>query len=396
MSHLPNSYFLRPFLVVPKLIIQPTWGGSYIAKLKNWENIISLQDKRIGQSYELFGNSKLMVSVTDSQDKRFIPEIGFPDRAETLMNEFPLQANVDFISLHELCFSNQEMVVGKKVQECFGKMPLLIKINQANGNSFQLHVRPKEMSERWKPKAESWYYFEPGLLTFGIKKGISVEEYRHACLRIEKEMQELSMKVISGVMGINNARQRAKEFIHSINPWQYVNTHSSSKHEVIDLSMGGVHHSWEENLETHPMGNVLYEVQEDVMDQVCTVRCFDQGKLKDTGEVRELNISDYFQYLDTDEFRNSIENAKQKPNKNRVLTTQKYVMDAISVKNRYKDETHSSFVHLFVREGDINVSTIGGLVRVSSGHSCFLPYHAGQYTIESISSESTVLKTYIE
>ena len=116
--------------------------------------------KKIGQSYELYGKSKLAVNITDSSDKKFTPEFSF------------LQIrDAEFITLSDLVKENPADMLGEKVYTQFGEMPLLIKFTQALGNSFQLHIKPDQQSEKWQPKAESWYYFEKGLLTFGIKKG---------------------------------------------------------------------------------------------------------------------------------------------------------------------------------------------------------------------------------
>ena len=62
-------------------------------------------------------------------------------------------------------------------------------------------------------------------------------------------------------------------FIAKIDPWQFVQTKYAEAGEVFDMSAGGLHHSWEEDLEL-PAGNILYEVQEDRMDPISTVRAF--------------------------------------------------------------------------------------------------------------------------
>ena len=40
----------KPYLVVPKFIEQPTWGGNYITTLKSWENVPFLTEKKIGNT----------------------------------------------------------------------------------------------------------------------------------------------------------------------------------------------------------------------------------------------------------------------------------------------------------------------------------------------------------
>lgn len=369
----------RPYLIIPKLIQQPTWGGTKIAEMKGWQDLNILQDKKIGQSYELFSGSKLSISIDDTSDPKFIPEIGFPDKDDTLKEQFSLQEGIDYINLKNL---NQDM-------------PLLIKINHARGNSFQLHVKHGVTDARWVPKAESWYYFEPGLLTFGIKKGINLSEYRETCIRVDNFMKRLSLQIISGSMKIENARSLAKEFIESNNPLSFVNLYESGKYEVIDPSMGGIQHSWEEDLEKYPGGNFLYEIQEDVMDPVSTIRAFDQGKIKDDGSIREVHIDDYFNYLDTNEDHNDITKNSQKIKGETVLTTSIYSMDVISLEKKRNFDIGKSFSHLFVRDGSVCVLAGDVNLKIGRGNSCFIPKEVTKYSIEPTSDNTVLLKTYL-
>src|SRR3990170_2031669 len=152
----------RPYLIAPKLIEQPTWGGEYILRIKDWVEKQDFLGKKIGQSYELFSGSKLLLKVTDSQDEDFKGELGSPDES-TIFND-TLYKNIP-----------------------------LIKINQSKGNSFQIHI--KKSDGRWVPKMESCYYLEDGVATFGIKKNADLSDYRNTCLIIDKKMNELSLKV---------------------------------------------------------------------------------------------------------------------------------------------------------------------------------------------------------
>lgn len=368
----------RPYLVIPKLIEQPTWGGDYILQMKKWTDIPALQGKKIGQSYELFGRSKLLLDITDTDFNRFLPEFGMTDGNST--GEFHLIEGKDYITLRHLVHD----------------MPLLVKLNQASGNSFQLHIKPGAQHSRWKPKPESWYYLEDGFLSFGIKKGINIDEYKKTCHAINDKMKELSLKIIAGEMGIEEAKKISTAYIKELNPWQYVNRYDAKKYSLVDLSMGGLHHSWEEDKERFPRGNVVYEVQQDVMDPVCTIRSFDQGKFKSDGAIREIHIDDYFAALDTDESHNDFANATKTRVGNRLLTTPYYCMDIIEVDGETSATTGKSFVHLFVRDGAVEVTCDGGSVRVGTGHSCFLPQEAGFFKIKSMGKQAVVLKTYIE
>ena len=54
---------IQPYIVVPTLIEQPTWGGEYIGNLKGLAQE-NLGGKKIGQSYELFRDSNLSLKKT--------------------------------------------------------------------------------------------------------------------------------------------------------------------------------------------------------------------------------------------------------------------------------------------------------------------------------------------
>lgn len=371
----------RPYLIIPKLIQQPTWGGAYICDMKGWSNKDILRGRKIGQSYELFSGTKLLISITDTGDERFVPEIGYPDSTEIIEELFPLTEGQDYIPLSEIVGSDE--------------MRLLIKFTQSLGNSFQLHVKQDVIDEKWKPKAESWYYFEPGYLSFGIRNGISIDEYKDTCIRIAGFMEKLSREVVAGKKSLDEARAIAKNFISANDPHRFVNLYESRKFEVIDPSLGGIHHSWEENPEKFPLGNVLYEIQDDVMDPVSTIRCFDQGKIKEDGSVRELNIEDYFKYLDTNPENNNPRMIRQRANGENVIKTSKYSMDVIKLTKSRLLDTEGKFNHLFVQDGEVEVRSGEGAIKISKGFSCFIPKLVGKYELTPLVDGSVILKTYI-
>ncbi|MDO8611040.1 MAG: hypothetical protein Q7R95_10990 [bacterium] len=350
---------LRPFLIVPKLINQPTWGGDYIVNTKKLNHLPYISQYSIGQSYELFSGTKLLLNITDSTDQNFSPEIN-----EEVFN---LKKDIDYIEISEII-----------------DMPLLIKLTQAKGNSYQLHVKQDVVDSRWVPKAESWYYLEPGLLTCGIKQNINVNDYKILCQKIDQLMHDLSNKVINKEIDIETARIEANDFIKLNNPLDFVNLVESKKFDIFDMSSGGLHHSWQD------AGNILYEIQQDRMDPVSTLRCFDQGKIKDDGTIREINIDDYFKYLDTSAETNDVSKIKKDK-----LITPYYAMDVIEVDQKIKLNKANSFVHFYVREGDVNVETDEGTVRMTAGYSCFVMQEASDVQITANSGNSVVLKTYI-
>ncbi len=374
---------IRPYLINPTLIEQPTWGGDYIVNYKGWNNRPGFANKKIGQSYELYGKSKLAIDISDTSDPRFGTDIDSPVTTNSSLN------------LEELIKKNPSNVLGPAIYQKYGKMPLLIKFTQALGNSFQLHAKSGVTNPRWKPKAESWYYFEDGYITLGIKKGIDLTSYKHTCIQINEKMEELSSTVRAGTMSPTDAATQAKEFIQKLNPWQFINLHQVKKYDLIDLSIGGLHHSWEENASIAPLGNVLYEVQQDVADEFATIRSFDQGKMKDNGEIRQIHIDDYFQFIDASEASNDIEHAKRKHKGSRLLATPFYTLDLLTITGTMTEKISDSFVHLFVRDGDVDVVTGNNILHLAKGHSCFVPWVVNSYEIRSGTPASVVLRTYI-
>ena len=347
----------KPYLVVPFLVEQPTWGGEYICEKKGWLNKEGLIGKKFGQSYELYSKSLLATSIQTSDDPLFSPKV------------------TDTVSI-------SSFIEDKSFP--------LIKFTQAKGNSFQLHIKPGVGDPFWQPKAESWYYFEDGKITFGIKKGADLTMYKEMCFSIDNKMKKLSRMVIDKIITIVHAEQEAKKFIQEKNPWQYVNIHEIQKGDVVDLSGGGLHHSWEEDNEKLPLGNVLLEVQQDEMDPVSTIRSFDQGKFLKDGTIREINIETYFKYLDISEERNTL---KTQQNDLLLFNTSYYSLNKINIEKKIDMKSETSFHHIFVKEGSITVGSENGEIFVSHGHSCFIPKGI-TYTINA-TEKSEVLQTYI-
>jgi mannose-6-phosphate isomerase class I len=309
--------------------------------------------------------------------------------------------------MEELVLKDPKEVLGSKPLKLYGpKMGLLLKLTQAKGNSYQIHVRNKDETTRWLFKPESWYYFEPGVLTLGVNRGVDWEAYRMTCLRINDLAFSLSEKVKSGNIEVDDARVELNDYIANHNPEAYVNRITVGPGQVVDLSACGIHHSWEEDETIAPLGNVLFEVQKNVYDPVSTIRAYDKGKIKDNGSIRELQIEDYFNYIDRSETANNPNNhfrdtkvIKQTNNltvKNAFNTTE-YSMDEIILNGLIEDEvftTSGSFHHLFVRSGKIEVQTDNTKLTVTRGFSAFIPANTGGYRVTA-DKEAVILKTYI-
>lgn len=350
----------RPFLVVPQLIEQPTWGGDYILKLKNWQDEPQFKNKKIGQSHELSGSSLLATNITDSRFLKSQGESSTP------------------------------------ISQIESKEVLLIKLNQASGNSFQLHIKPEVKSSRWKPKPESWYFLEPGHITLGLKLGANLDKFKIVCQEIEKYMEELSKQILTHKLTLEQARADSKKFIIGLDPWQFVNMYDVEKYQVIDLSKGAIQHSWEEDLINHPNGNIVFEVQLDASDDDATIRAFDQGKIKEDGTVRKMNIQDFFQHIDSDPSHNKLENLQREIHGENILNSKFYSINLLEPKSEITINTNQTYHHLYVRDGQIAISANGVTVKVDRGFSCFVPSSVESYIITPESDNCAVLKTYIK
>ncbi|PWU23686.1 hypothetical protein C5B42_02130 [Candidatus Cerribacteria bacterium 'Amazon FNV 2010 28 9'] len=390
---------IRPYLIAHRLIPQLTWGGTYIASHKKIEDE-SVKSMMIGQSYELTGTSslssversgKLPVEIADSKLGDVVEVVG--DRSS-------------LFSLPSLIDQDPEHVLGKKVSSAHKKMPLLIKFTQAKGNSFQVHVHPGAEFNHWKPKPESWYFFEKGKVTLGLKKPLNVEAYKKVCKEIEMKANELASSVKGKGLSISEARKELASFITQYSPYQYVNELTVDAGTIVDLSAGGIHHSWEEGAEIQN-GNIVYEVQVDVMDNECTLRSFDKGKIGDDGSLRPIHINEYFQALDIDEVHNdpmmymkkSIVVPSDGIEKIPLFETLHYSACEFSFAKEYTGsecttDAQQSFHHLFVKRGDISIQAGSTTLFVGQGNSVFIPACTGAYTLRT-DTTAQVIKTWM-
>jgi mannose-6-phosphate isomerase class I len=391
---------IQPYLLAHKLVPQPTWGGAYIVSFKGLTEE-SLKQMIIGQSYELACDSSLStvkrstelpVEIANASDGKTQEVVG---AGHTL---FPLQKLID---------ENPEAVLGKSAIERYGKtMQILIKFTQAKGNSFQVHVRPGVVVGQWKAKPESWYFFEKGKVTLGLKSPIQIDAYKQVCKEVETKANELSAKIKAGTVSLADGKNELATFIASHNPLQYVNELVVDKNTLIDLSEGGIHHSWEEGSEI-PDGNIVYEVQVNVMDKECTLRSFDKGKINDDGSLRPIHIDDYFAALDSDEARNNptahmgkrVDLSDGGTKTTRIFETLQYNTLELEFAREYeglhtRPGDDNSFHHLFVKEGSVDLSTQQGFLHLEKGSSVFVPASIPSYKLLT-SQTATVIKTWV-
>lgn len=389
----------RPYLVIPKLVQQPTWGGEYIVNFKRWQENTDLENVKIGQAYELFDKSNLSY-LTSSDDTSFVGEV-----TDAKKVEIPTRPT-NTLTLKQLIETNPHKVLGVKNVKKYGAwMHLLIKFTQALGNSFQLHIQDGKTHPKWKPKPESWYYFEPGMITLGVKPNTDWKSYQACVEKFQTEITSLGEDVKSSKISFEKAKSIIKSLLSQYDPWQYVNLIETKRGDLIDLSDCGVHHSWEEDSKRAPLGNIVYELQLNVMDDEATIRNFDKGKMQKDGYTRPLHIQDYFQFIDRDPevnnpqfhmMKSSAISDDSKYTHTNLLNSKYYVLDEISFKSQGADFSQKieTFRHLFVKDGKIEVTSGTTTVRVSRGHSLFVPAHAQEYMIRSSQSHSTVLISY--
>jgi hypothetical protein len=395
MSQTSNK-IAEPLYIVPVLVEQPTWGGKYIAEFKNIENpaIIenpALSELNIGQSYELYKDS--LVYTGKFQPIFQLGRAGKTDSLETFNATVPLTSLTNAVATH-----NQN--ANKKATPAWP----LIKFTQAQENSYQAHVKPGTKTN-WLPKPESWYFFEEGCATLGLTQETcqDTSAYKKRCLEIDTFAQKIAQEVQNGSRALNQARQELAAFIDKNHPRKFVNSVRIPKNATVDLSQGGVHHSWEAHPEI-PNGNIVYEVQQDVADNDSTLRSFDQAKIKDDGSVRPLTIDDYFKYLDTTLENNdphahikvadsqpeqaSLSNQASQPNgaslsnqasqpttKKQIFNTPYYKLDEYLITKQAKslELLTNTFQHLFVKEGEISISFQGKNWNLPKGWSILLP-----------------------
>jgi hypothetical protein len=389
----------RPYLVIPKLIEQPTWGGQYIIESKGWNEHHDLANLKIGQSYELFSGSNL--SLLDSTaSPLFIGEL--TDRDAVAKPTNPEHS----ISLASLVARAPHDILGAEVVSTRGPMiKLLIKYTQALGNSFQVHIKDGVQDPVWRPKPESWYYFEPGLITLGVKPGIDWQEYEDAVTAVQAEFLKLSQQVKEGEVSPEVAQAKSRTIVEKYDPWRFVNQVQVGKDQLVDLSRGGVHHSWEEDKSKAPHGNVLYEVQSEALDKISTFRNFDKGKMEADGSVRSLEIKEYFTAIDRSPEANDpkthIRQAKSLEatdayQLDRLLETKYYNLDRLRLHGAsatYR-ESIQRYKHLFVKSGSVKVTAAGKEVTVTTAHSCFIPANAEDFMVASSANLSEVLISF--
>lgn len=366
----------RVWQVADHLIEQPSWGGRYILDLKGLGDDPAWAGKKVGQAYEL----ARALRVTD------------PATGETY-------------ALADLVARDPAGFLGQSVVDVHGpEMNLLIKLTQAKGNSFQVHLPEGKTRGHWKPKPEAWFYLAPGLYTFGLKANTNFDDYARTLRAAGDAMNRLSANVQAGRETVDAARAAIREVLREHDPYQFVNVVEADTDDVIDLTAGGIHHSWEEDDARFPDGNLVYEVQVDVPDESCSMRGFDKGKFLDDGSLRPAHVEDYLATLETDAAHNDVARHARRPEVvsdaagvtvEALFRTPYFHLDRVTLAPGATLESSlaDGFHHLFVHQGAARAND----VRLEQGRSYLLPAALGEYRLALDGDDETtvLLRTYL-
>jgi len=367
-----NNLLTTPLRVQDELIEQPSWGGRYIVDLKGLGGDPAWAGKKVGQSYELSRESTL------------------------------IDADRSIHALQDLLAADAVALLGQRVVDKHGvDLSLLIKLTQAKGNSFQVHLPEDKALGQWQPKPEAWFYLAPGLYTFGLNPAKDYDAYAQVLNTIDDEMQRLSAEVKSGRRTVDDARAQAHDRIQTLDPWAYVNTVVAETDDVVDLTAGGIHHSWEEDDRRFPDGNLVYEVQIDVPDDRCSMRGFDKGKFLGDGGLRPTHVQDYLATLEKDDAHNDLARHISKPKvvsddagvkTESVFRTPYFNMDRVTVSAgaNWTADLSSGFRHVFVHAG----SAAAAGAPYAQGQSYVLPAALGALEL-SAEKQTVLLVTYL-
>ncbi len=405
------------YLIVPILMEQPTWGGSYIQTMKGIRDQESLRGSKIGQSYELAGVSRVIPGShlrgsvrRDNLGAYLAPAVYELHKAGSGERQLS-DAVIAPIALQNLIAQHPLDILGEQVARRFGTvMPVLIKFTQALGNSFQLHVKESdESTTHWLSKPETWFFLEKGSVTLGAKAGCDWAAFEKTCHDIATGMQLLSKHVMKGNLTMIDAEKEADQLVLALNPWQYVNCFRVESGTIVDPSAGGIHHSWEDD-PACPLGNIVYEVQRDRSDSASTIRSFDKGKFNPDGSVRPVQVEDYFKFIDRDDQANDPQFLLRQSKLQRddlggrtqqLFETVYYGSDLILLNDKsnvWTEQTGGSFHHIFVKEGAIEIGVEGSdtVVGVREGWSVLIPSHVSSYHMQGHGGmKAEVIKTYI-
>ncbi len=258
----------------------------------------------------------------------------------------------------------QEILGPKVVQKYNGKMPLLVKFIDAQGDlSIQVHPNDQMAAREHGKlgKTEMWYvlHAEPGACLYsGFKDNLTPEQYRQL--------------IQDGTICDSLAR------------------HQVHQGDVFYIPAGRVH--------AIGHGIMLAEVQQ---SSDITYRIFDYNRPGLDGKPRELHTDLAAQALNfqvQDEYKTIYPD--QSNHANKVIESEYFSvritqMDGPFHRNLIK---YGSFIILMCLEGDCRVSirANGAQATVKEGYSCLIPAAVADYDIIPMNGSTRVLETYID
>lgn len=265
-------------------------------------------------------------------------------------------------SLSELIEERGKDILGKIVEEDFSKFPLLIKILDASDVlSVQVHPDDEYAAANENGelgKTEMWYILdaEPGaIIYYGVKPGISREEFREA---IEKGQLE-----------------------------SYLGRMEVKKGDVIYIPAGMVH--------AIGAGIMICEIQQ---NSDTTYRVFDWNRKGADGNPRELHIEKALDVIDF-EGKHSREKVKglavqeQGGERTIYVACRYFAMEKLDIAGEMKEcADGDKFFTLTIAEGSGEIRYDGGVQAFSAGDSLLIPASLGSY---SIAGDCTVIKAYV-
>lgn len=329
---------IRPYIVVPTLIPQPTWDGDYIASHKRIKELIG--NLNIGQSYELFSGSFL----SSRRSSTHLPSLHLADGNDPTTIPKAIVANDQLISLQDLINIDPKAVLGQKAMDGYSyQMNLVIQITQSKSIKFQL-PEPNPTSQRSSnPKA--CLFLEPGRLTSGAN--------------LEKFQNDLTAKTDN---------QSISSRFKTIN---------ISKNQVADFSKVSLNFARNDR-NFLPDGNVMFMLEANLFDATA-------HPVRSDDPITDKECQKHSYSFATDLKKSKIHKRSSTQTIKSHLTTPYYRLDewifSSPLSNKFTTTT-DCFQHLFVRSGRVEFASHDGTrLEISQGFGVFVPASTGAYSL---------------
>ncbi|MCL2840287.1 MAG: hypothetical protein FWE05_05880 [Defluviitaleaceae bacterium] len=247
---------------------------------------------------------------------------------------------------------NPSRILGTDLKDST-RFPLLVKIINAQAQlSVQVHPNDdyaKLKGETDSGKNEAWYIIKPptdGHLIIGLTP--------------ETTRETLYAAYKNGTVP------------------QYLNRLKVKEGDIVNIPAGLIHGI--------ASGTIIAEVQQ---NSNITYRLYDYDRTDDTGNTRELHIEDALAVTD---FENKISKATAATG---IVENEYFTLKKLTLSEAIQESTSlTSFIILICVSGSVMIKTSTDTVELSANRSVFLPASLGQYTIQPICSQATLLKAH--